>query len=117
MPITNSRAAALRGNADLREQVALSTERLRSHPLAMDPTLVRQLCAESLRPGAFQQHSAVVVPFVRPDPAALVEQAALEYMALANAGRPAGTIARLAQERGVDFHQLLRRIGQMYRHA
>lgn len=117
MPITNTRALALQGHADQREQQARATHSLRSHPLAMDPTLVRQLCAESLRPGAFQQHSAVVVPFVRPDPAALVEQAALEYMALANAGRPAGTIARLAQERGVDFHQLLRRIGQMYRHA
>lgn len=80
----------------------------------MDPTLVRQLCAASLRPGAFQQHSAVVLPLVRPDPAARVDQVARDYLALPPDQRPPGTIRILADRHGLDFHQLLRRLGELY---
>lgn len=89
------------------------TFNLRHHPLAMDPATVRRLCAESLAPGGFARHRATVLPFVLPSQDELLASAAREYLALAPAQRPAGTIRRLAEARRLDFHQLLAAIGDL----
>jgi hypothetical protein len=109
MPITNTRALALQGHADQREQQARATHSLRSHPLAMDPATVKRLCAESLQPAGFRRHCAVVLPFTPPT----VHDTARDYLALTPEQRPAGTINRLAMDRGHDFKQLLTAIGEL----
>lgn len=93
----------------------MSTD-LHRHPLAMDPATVRRLLASfpprgerGQAPGGKQTATGCAV-----STAELVDQVAREYLEMPGTSRPSGTINRLARERGVDFDQLLRRIGQLY---
>lgn len=111
--------ACHRAHAESAAQHRAIVERLRRHPLAMHPDIVRFICARSLaalKPSiatiqrfcVAQPKSEQSPPPPPPSPEGCLEKAALEYLRTPSA--PNGYAKHLALRHGVNYGSLLTKI-------
>lgn len=105
--------ARRRAAAEAAAQHRASIERLRQHPLAMDPATVKNICARRLStlkpsPDIIKHFSSSQAPSSEPSPEGGLEKAALEY--LRTPSPPNGYAKLLALRHGVNYGSLLTKI-------